>query len=169
MLPNVNVVNRALFFAAYGPVAPISQGQCNTFDPVKKSFGLVTSTLDEDNLAWRVALDWKATRGRAAVRFDLARGQGRRHADQRRQHLDPERTRHPGTADRLRGRHEGGPWPDHRVQLNVGAFYYDYTDKQLSVYFADPIYTALSRLANVPESTGLRPGRRHHLAARCAT
>jgi iron complex outermembrane receptor protein len=61
MLPNVNVVNRALFFAAYGLVAPISQGQCNTFDPVKKSFGLVTSTLDEDNLAWRVALDWKAT------------------------------------------------------------------------------------------------------------
>jgi iron complex outermembrane receptor protein len=41
---------------------------------------------------------------------------------------------------------------DHRLQANVSAFYYDYTDKQLSVYFADPIYTALARLANVPES-----------------
>jgi len=31
-------------------------------------------------------------------------------------------------------------------------FYYDYEDKQISTYFADPIYTALARLQNVPES-----------------
>ena len=41
---------------------------------------------------------------------------------------------------------------ERRVQANVSAFYYDYEDKQLSVYFADPIYTALSRLQNVPSS-----------------
>ena len=51
-------VNRALFAATYGLVAPITQGQCNTFDPAKRAFGLVTSTLDEDNVAWRLALDW---------------------------------------------------------------------------------------------------------------
>ncbi len=41
-------------------------------------------------------------------------------------------------------------------QVNASAFYYDYRDKQLSVYFADPIYTALARLQNVPdaEATG---------------
>ena len=41
---------------------------------------------------------------------------------------------------------------ERRLQANVSAFYYDYKDKQLSVYFADPIYTALSRLQNVPDS-----------------
>ena len=63
MLPNVNVVNRALFFPAYGPVAPISQGQCNTFDPATRTFGPVISQLDEDNVAWRLALDWTPSDG----------------------------------------------------------------------------------------------------------
>jgi iron complex outermembrane receptor protein len=101
MLPNVNVVNRALFFAAYGLVAPISQGQCNTFDPVKKSFGLVSleARRGQPGLARGPGLDGVGRR--PAVRLDLTRGQGRRDADQRRQHLDPERPGHPGTADRL--------------------------------------------------------------------
>src|SRR3546814_13832437 len=38
--------------------APITEGQCNTYDDVTNSFGPVVSTLDENNLAWRVALDW---------------------------------------------------------------------------------------------------------------
>ena len=41
---------------------------------------------------------------------------------------------------------------DRAVQANLSAFYYDYADKQISTYFADPIYTALSRLDNVPKS-----------------
>lgn len=41
---------------------------------------------------------------------------------------------------------------DRKVQANVAAFYYDYRDKQISTYFADPIYTALARLDNVPKS-----------------
>jgi len=32
---------------------------------------------------------------------------------------------------------------DRKVQANVSVFYYDYADKQISTYFADPIYTAL--------------------------
>jgi iron complex outermembrane receptor protein len=57
---------------------------------------------------------------------------------------------------------------EHRLQANASAFYYDYKDKQLSGYFADPIYTALARLVNVPQVRGLWPGRRHHLAGRRA-
>ena len=38
------------------------------------------------------------------------------------------------------------------MQANLAAFYYDYQDKQLSVYFKDPIYTALARLQNIPKS-----------------
>src|SRR3546814_20487626 len=60
MLPNVNGVNRFLFSAGGTlPIpAPIGEGQCNTFDDVTNSFGPVVSTLDENNLAWRVVLDW---------------------------------------------------------------------------------------------------------------
>ena len=38
------------------------------------------------------------------------------------------------------------------MQANLSVFYYDYNDKQISTYFADPIYTALTRLDNVPKS-----------------
>src|SRR3546814_6478140 len=44
MLPNVNVVNRALYFQTYGVLAPeIAEGQCNTFDPETGTFGEVQS------------------------------------------------------------------------------------------------------------------------------
>jgi outer membrane receptor protein involved in Fe transport len=151
MLPNVNVVNRALFFAAYGPVAPISQGQCNTFDPATKSFGLVTSTLDEDNLAWRVALDWKATED-VLLFGSISRGAKAGVTPINAANISTQDA--PATQELLTAYEVGlkAGLADHRVQLNVSAFYYDYTDKQLSVYFADPIYTALARLANVPDS-----------------
>jgi outer membrane receptor protein involved in Fe transport len=151
MLPNVNVVNRALFFAAYGPVAPISQGQCNTFDPAKKAFGLVTSTLDEDNLAWRVALDWKASED-VLLFGSISRGAKAGVTPINAANISTQDA--PATQELLTAYELGlkAALLDHRLQANVSAFYYDYTDKQLSVYFADPIYTALSRLANVPES-----------------
>src|SRR3546814_2274958 len=63
MLPNVNVVNRALYFQTYGVLAPeIAEGQCNTFDPETGTFGEVQSLLDENNVAWRAEI------GRAHVR-----------------------------------------------------------------------------------------------------
>jgi outer membrane receptor protein involved in Fe transport len=151
MLPNVNVVNRALFFAAYGAVAPISQGQCNTFDPVKKAFGLVASTLDEDNLAWRVALDWHASED-ILLFGSISRGAKAGVTPINAANISTQNA--PATQELLTAYEVGmkAALLDHRLQANVSAFYYDYTDKQLSVYFADPIYTALARLANVPES-----------------
>jgi outer membrane receptor protein involved in Fe transport len=151
MLPNVNVVNRALFFAAYGAVAPISQGQCNTFDPVKKAFGLVASTLDEDNLAWRVALDWHASED-VLLFGSISRGAKAGVTPINAANISTQNA--PATQELLTAYEVGmkAALLDHRLQANVSAFYYDYTDKQLSVYFADPIYTALARLANVPES-----------------
>src|SRR3546814_17281804 len=41
---------------------------------------------------------------------------------------------------------------DRLLQANFAAFYYDYKDKQIRTYFADPIYTALSRPDKVPKS-----------------
>ena len=151
MLPNVNVVNRALFFAAYGPVAPIVQGGCNTFDPATRSFGLVRSRLDEDNVAWRAALDWQASDD-VLVFGSVSRGAKAGATPINAANISTQNA--PARQEMLTAYEVGvkAGLFQRRVQANISAFYYDYTDKQLSVYFADPIYTALSRLANVPKA-----------------
>jgi len=152
MLPNVNVVNRALYLQTYGVfAAPISQGQCNTFDPTTGTFGEVRSTLDEDNLAWRVSLDWNvadqtlmylsASRGAKAGTTPInAANLARQNAPVKQELL---------TAYELGLK---STLAQNRVQSNLSVFFYDYQDKQISTYFADPIYTALARLDNVPKS-----------------
>ncbi|WP_184716124.1 TonB-dependent receptor [Caulobacter sp.] len=149
MLVNVNVVNRALFAGAYGLVAPIVQGGCNTFDPATKSFGFVKSKLDEDNIAWRVALDWQASED-VLVFGSVSRGAKAGATPINAANISTQNA--PATQELLTAYELGvkAGLFGRRVQANVSGFYYDYTDKQLSVYFADPIYTALSRLANVP-------------------
>uniref|UniRef100_B0SZK0 TonB-dependent receptor n=1 Tax=Caulobacter sp. (strain K31) TaxID=366602 RepID=B0SZK0_CAUSK len=151
MLPNVNVVNRALFFAAYGLVAPIVQGGCNTFDPATKSFGFVKSKLDEDNIAWRVALDWRASED-VLVFGSVSRGAKAGVTPINAANISTQNA--PARQEMLTAYELGvkAGLFQRRVQANVSAFYYDYTDKQLNVYFADPIYTALARLANVPDA-----------------
>ncbi len=150
MLVNVNVVNRALFFAAYAPVAPIVQGGCNTFDPATRRFGFVKSRLDEDNVAWRAALDWQAAEDVLAY-GSISRGAKAGATPINAANISTQNA--PARQEMLTAYEVGvkAGLFQRRVQANLGAFYYDYTDKQLSVYFADPIYTALSRLANVPD------------------
>jgi outer membrane receptor protein involved in Fe transport len=151
MLANVNVVNRALFFAQYGLVAPIVQGGCVTFDPVKRSFGPVSSKLDEDNVAWRVALDWTPAQD-VLVFASISRGAKAGATPINAANISTQDA--PAKQELLTAYEVGvkAALAEHRIQANVSAFYYDYKDKQLSVYFADPIYTALARLANVPNS-----------------
>ena len=151
MLPNVNVVNRALFFTQYGLVAPISQGQCNTFDPATAAFGPVVSRLDENNIAWRVSLDWTPI-DNVLLYGSVSRGAKAGATPINAANIS---TQNAPARQELLTAYEAGVKAglfDRRVQANLAAFYYDYKDKQLSVYFADPIYTALSRLQNVPES-----------------
>lgn len=151
MLPNVNITNRFLFFAAHGLVAPISQGQCNTFNPTTHSFGLVTSKLDEDNLAWRVALNWTPDPN-LLVYGSVSQGAKSGATPVNAANISTQDA--PATQELLLAYEVGlkAALFEHRVQANASLFYYDYEDKQLSVYFADPIYTALARLANVPKS-----------------
>ncbi|MBY8820843.1 TonB-dependent receptor [Sphingomonas colocasiae] len=152
MLPNVNVVNRALYFQNYGKMAaPIAQGQCNTFDPVNGTFGEINSLLDEDNVSWRVSADWtpsddtlfyaSVSRGAKSGTTPInAANLARQNAPVKQELLTAYEL---GLKASLAGR---------ALQANLSAFYYDYKNKQISTYFADPIYTALSRLDNVPKS-----------------
>jgi iron complex outermembrane receptor protein len=152
MLPNVNVANRALFFQLYGQLAaPISANECNTYNPETNTFGLVTSKLDEDNFAWRVALDVTpspTTLLYASVSRGYKSGTTPINA------ANIARQNFPVTQEKLTAYEIGAKLGlfDRHVQFNVAGFYYDYADKQISTYFADPIYTALSRLDNVPKS-----------------
>jgi iron complex outermembrane receptor protein len=151
MLPNVNVVNRALFFQSYGAiVAPISANQCNTFDPAKLAFGPVISKLDENNIAWRVALDWKPA-DNVLLFGSVSRGAKAGATPVNAANISTQNA--PAKQEMLTAYEAGikAGLLERRMQVNVSAFYYDYEDKQLSVYFADPIYTALSRLQNVPK------------------
>ncbi|MDB5469072.1 MAG: TonB-dependent receptor [Caulobacter sp.] len=151
MLPNVNITNRALFFGVYGLVAPITQGQCNTFNPNTAKFGLVTSSLDEHNVAWRLALNWTPTDD-ILVFASASRGAKAGATPINAANISTQNA--PAKQEILQAYEVGikAGLFERRVQANVSAFYYDYEDKQLSVYFADPIYTALARLNNVPES-----------------
>ena len=152
MLPNVNVVNRALYLQTYGVLAaPISQGQCNTFDPVTGTFGEVRSVLDENNVAWRVALNW-APNSDTLLYTSVSRGYKSGTTPINAANLA--RQNAPVTQEKLTAYEVGikATLADRAVQANLSAFYYDYADKQISTYFADPIYTALSRLDNVPKS-----------------
>lgn len=164
MLPNVNVVNRYLITTRYAATpAPIVANACNTYDPQTNSFRQLSHTLDEDNVSWRVALDWQATQDLlvfASVSEGAKAGNTPINAANVSFQQDPARQ------EKLRAYEIGAKaslTPD--FQVNASAFFYDYRDKQLSVYFADPIYTALSRLQNVPdaEATGFEADITWHL------
>lgn len=152
MLPNVNIANRALFFQLYGQIAaPITENGCNTYNPATNSFGLVNSKLDEDNFAWRAALDItpsNATLLYASVSRGYKSGTTPINA------ANIARQNFPVTQEQLTAYEIGAKLGllERKVQVNVAGFYYDYKDKQISTYFADPIYTALARLDNVPKS-----------------
>ncbi len=152
MLPAVNMTFRSLFASSYGTLADeIGEGDCTTFDPQQGQFGLVESELDEDNLAWRLGLEWSASAD-SLVYASISQGA--------KSGTTPVNAANIATQNAPVGQEELLAYEigvkstllDQRMQLNASAFYYDYTDKQLSVYFADPIFTVLGRLANIPES-----------------
>ncbi|WP_298673336.1 TonB-dependent receptor [uncultured Sphingomonas sp.] len=152
MLPNINLANRALFLQLYGTLAaPISANQCNTYNPATNSFGLVTSLIDEDNFAWRAALDLTPS---ATTLFYASISRGYKSGTTPINAANIARQNGPVKQEQLTAYEIGAKLGmlDRKVQLNLAAFYYDYKDKQISTYFADPIYTALSRLDNVPKS-----------------
>jgi outer membrane receptor protein involved in Fe transport len=155
MLTNINLFNRGLYKQIFNPslplAAPIGLNQCNTFDPATNSFGPVNSRLDEDNFAWRGSLDITPS---ATTLFYASISRGYKSGTSPINAASNARQNLPARQEQLTAYEVGAKLGllDRKVQLNVAAFYYDYKDKQISAYFADPIYTALARLDNVPKS-----------------
>jgi outer membrane receptor protein involved in Fe transport len=156
MLPNVNAVNRYLYTLIYAvpTPAPIAMNGCNTYDPISNTFGEVSHTLAEDNVSWRTALEWQATDN---ALFYVSVSEGTKAGVTPVNAASTSTQQLPARQEMLRSYEAGAKLGlfDRAVQLNASVFYYDYEDKQLQVYFQDPIYTALARLANVPDSEAL--------------
>ncbi len=155
MQTNINLFNRGLYQQLFNPTqplaAPIGRNDCNTFNPATNSFGIVNSRLDEDNFAWRAALDFTPN---ATTLFYASISRGYKSGTSPINAASNAAQNLPAKQERLTAYEIGAKlgFLDRRVQLNVAGFYYDYKDKQISAYFADPIYTALARLDNIPKS-----------------
>ncbi|HEX8903141.1 TonB-dependent receptor [Vitreimonas sp.] len=153
MLANVNAVNRYLYTVIYAlpTPTPITMNQCNTFNPITGQFGQVAHTLEEDNVSWRLGLDWQMN---SKTLLYASVSQGYKAGVTPVNAASTSTQQAPATQESLLAYEVGAKLGlfDRAVQFNVSAFYYDYEDKQISTYFADPIYTALARLQNIPES-----------------
>ncbi len=131
------------------PVVNPGAGGCVTLDA---NFlpGLFTGSLNEDNVSWRVGADWTVTPG-TLVYANVSKGYKSGSFP-----LAPASTVTqyiPVTQEELlayeigfKSRVTSG------VQLNAAAFYYDYTNKQITGSFIDPIFGRLTRLVSIPES-----------------
>lgn len=152
MLPNVNTFNQLAFLVSQGlPPQLISEGDCVTFNPETRTFGELSHTLEEDNWAWRVVANYTPEPG---LLLYASISQGAKSGTTPINAANLAEQQLPVSQEMLLAYEVGAKarLADGALQLNVSGFYYDYEDKQISALFADPIYTALSRLRNIPES-----------------
>lgn len=142
-----------LFFGSNpGPYRP---GGCISFNDIGPNPSFLPSvfngTLNEDNVSWRVGLDYKpsndllfyanVSRGYKAGSFPLL------NASNQSQFL-------PARQESVTAYEAGvkATLIDGTLQANLTGFYYDYRDKQLRTKLADPTFSLLDRLENIPKS-----------------
>lgn len=134
--------------------APIfTKGQCTTFQLVGgiPKPGLVVNSLDENTTSGRVGLDWQVnkdvltyfniTKGAKAGGFPTLAGNSAAQFS-------------PVKAERVVGYEAGlkARLFDRRSQLNASVYHYDYDNKQIRGFAADPLFGTLARLINVEKS-----------------
>ena len=147
-------------FSAIGikntPVSPILPGGapngCTTLTPApayEPSF--LHNHLNEQNLSWKVGLDYKLPTGgilyasdsigyKAGLISPVLATSTTQLAPVKQERLDA---------------YEVGiktPLLDRRLQFNLAGFYYSYDDQQLRTKFTDPIFGSLQQLVNIPRS-----------------
>jgi iron complex outermembrane receptor protein len=134
----------------------LSNGFCTTFvdpkgDPnLLATPGLSVSTLKEDNVSWRLALNYKPN---SDLLFYVSASQGYKSGSFPNVAATGFRQYEPARQEKLIA-YEGGIKASfgRSVQANAAVFYYDYTDKQLRGTFLDEVFGPLSLLINIPKS-----------------
>jgi outer membrane receptor protein involved in Fe transport len=135
-----------------GSPTAIAPGQCVTLDATTfKPVGLIKQKLDEHNVSWRVGLDWKVTPD-ALLYANIAKGYKSGAWTNTAAALSSQIA--PVKQESILAYEAGlkSTFARDRLQLNLSAFYYDYTDKQLGGYVNVPPFGALPTLVSIPKS-----------------
>ncbi len=157
MLTNLNLTNKYLYLLRYGVAITdnVVANGCSTTrinrTTMTATRGEVITNLEEDNIAWRVALNWNVTDD-VLLFGSVSQGAKSGGAPVNTASLYEQNL--PAQQEQLLAYEVGvkAALFERRLQANVAAFYYDYTDKQMSTFNPDALYTALARLQNIPES-----------------
>jgi iron complex outermembrane receptor protein len=112
---------------------------------------LFYSKLDENNVSWKVGLNWKPI---PDTLLYVNVSQGWKGGSYPTVALASLVQTKPVVQEGLLSYEVGfkSTMLDHQVQLNAAGFYYDYTNKQILGAVADVVYGALPSLVNVPKS-----------------
>ena len=154
-LGNITTAIQGSFVAAKvkkTPIVPGTPGTCLTLSPAPNlSPTFFHNSLNEDNLSWRVALDYKFDNGtllyvsdsigyKSGVISPVLASSTTQFAPVKQERLDD---------------YEIGvkaPLFNRIAQLNLTGFYYSYDDQQLRTRFTDPLFGQLNELVNIPRS-----------------
>lgn len=142
----------ALWSRLKGSLVPIAAGGCYTLvDPVNYVPGVVQKTLKEDNVAWRLGLDWHIGRNSIAY-VNVSKGyKGGAFISAAATTIGQYEPVVQESVVAYEGGLKGGLL-DGRLQGSAAIFYYDYTDKQILGRIPVPVFRSLDALVNIPRS-----------------
>ncbi|MGB0921412.1 MAG: TonB-dependent receptor [Alphaproteobacteria bacterium] len=128
-----------------------SPGECSAINAENNMPELLDRSLTEDNISFRVALDW-APSDDLLIYGSVARGyKSGTFSDLVTSSSD---LMMPVSQEELWAYEVGlkSEFYDRALTFNAAAFYYDYRDKQLFGFVVDPIFGPLEALQNIPEA-----------------
>ena len=138
--------------AIKGPtnIVPAQAGGCVTLNSVTISPGVVTGTLDQNNVSWRTGLNWtiapetliygNVSKGFKAGNFPTLSATSSAQLA-------------PVTQESILAYEIGAKSkPVRNLQFDAAAFYYDYNDKQIRGRVPDAVFGPLEALVNIPRS-----------------
>ena len=148
--------------APYGTSVASPPGSCASTGPFSNNYntpghrtgpggGLISSHLNQHNVAWRAGLNWKVT-PHDLLYINIS--QGYKGGSYPTVALASMVQTFPVVQEELLS-YEAGfktEFFDHQLTMNGAVFYYDYTNKQILGAIADQLYGALPVLVNVPKS-----------------
>jgi len=149
---NVAALFNILAGRAGVPFEPLGIGDCFTLSTETGLPELFVDTLAEDNISWRLGLDYRATDD---ILYYANISQGYKAGSYPTLSASTFAQLQPVTEESVLSFEAGfkASLADNSVQLNGAVFHYDYEDKQVRGKVPDPIFGPLDTLVNIPEST----------------
>jgi iron complex outermembrane recepter protein len=130
---------------------PIAPGSCVTLNAATFQAGLAHSNLDQDNVSYKVGVDWKPSAD-TLIYGNVTKGF--KSGDYSLVAAIVSSQLAPVTQESVLAFETGVKQSlfEKRMQLNTSVFYYDYRDKQLLGFAIYPIFGELPTVVNIPKS-----------------